>query len=43
LASHTQYDRLALKKDVDSYHDLYKVEAELYVRRKCLLTIGRPR
>jgi SAM-dependent methyltransferase len=35
--------RRALKEDVDLYHDHYKVEAGLHIRREYLLTIGRRR
>jgi SAM-dependent methyltransferase len=35
--------RRALKKDVDAYHDHYRVEAGLHVRREYLVTIGRRR
>lgn len=33
--------RIALKADVDVYHDQYKVDAGLHIRREYLLTIGR--
>ena len=35
--------RRALKKDVDAYHEHYRVEAGLHVRREYLVTIGRRR
>jgi SAM-dependent methyltransferase len=35
--------RRALKKDLDAYHDHYRVEAGLHVRREYLVTIGRRR
>jgi len=35
--------RRALKRDVDAYHDHYKVEAGLRVRREYLVTIGERR
>ncbi len=35
--------RRALKRDVDAYHDHYKVEAGLKVRREYLVTIGERR
>lgn len=35
--------RIALKRDVDAYHDHYKVEAGLHIRREYLVIIGKRR
>jgi SAM-dependent methyltransferase len=35
--------RIALKRDVDAYHDHYRVEAGLHIRREYLLVIGKRR
>ena len=35
--------RRALKKDLDAYHNHYRVEAGLHVRREYLVTIGHRR
>ncbi|MGK9166032.1 class I SAM-dependent methyltransferase [Inquilinus limosus] len=35
--------RIALKRDVDAYHDHYRVEAGLHIRREYLITIGERR
>jgi hypothetical protein len=35
--------KVALKRDVDAYHEHYKVEAGLHIRREYLVTIGERR